>query len=292
MKTIYLVTGLILLSRFAGGDSGHDSLAELANAKLVESVSEERQQHPLIFSAMKKVNGLIKADSEQWLDGELSRKLYLLPDGLTSFSAFDHFTRQFEALGAKPVYQCQRFHCGDSNFWANNVFKLPVLYGLDREQSYYIGERSIKGQSVYYSVYTVRRGNRRSYALVDIFKPAPEDGKSINALGVETLYSQMLHQGYAYLPVKDNEHFINDINTILSNHNSLRLIISIFSPKPDSIQSFDQTKKNAESHTKELTKLLVTKGIDETRFRLIYSGIQPDLPNGENQAKLIPIFNN
>ena len=284
-----LVTSLILCSKVAYGTSDPNSLTELTNARLVDSVHEDRQHHPLISSAMKKVNGIIKADSEQWLNGTLSRNLYQLPDGQTSFSAYDHFTRQFEKLGVKPVYQCQRFHCGDSNFWANNVFKIPVLYGLDREQAYYIGHKTVAGQSTYYSVYTVRRGNRRTYSLVDIFKPAGVVQASVNTS--ETLYNQMERQGYVYLSAEDKAEFVKNINNILSNHKSLDLVITLVSPKQNSIRSFDRIKRTAEFNSEELTNQLISKGISEKRFRIIYGGIQPDI-SSDNQVKLVPIFNN
>lgn len=298
---LYGAAALALFSGASWGASDDWELSGLANARIIDSVSETRQQHPLIFSAMKKVNGVVKADSELWLDGVLSRKLYQLAEGQTSFSAYEYFTDQFAALGVTPVYQCQRFQCGDSSFWANNLFKLPLLYGLDREQAYYIGRRIIAGKTVYYSVYTIKRGNRKSYALVDIFRSATggssDGGGALAGSGnsmdssAETLYLQMQRQGYAYLSTADKTVQINEIASILSNHKTLTLIVSSVSPLlsvPSSLHALDQDMAASKARMESLKTRLQAAGFDETRFRIIQGGLQPGL-TAETQWLLIPV---
>lgn len=146
-----------------------DEIAPFPNATLNLEFKQQVTSYPVISSAMKKVNGVVTADSDQWLDGSLDRKLYLLPSGRSSDEAYRFFTEQFEKLGVAPVFSCERFSCGASNFWANNVFDIARLYGLDKTQAYFLGEKKIDGKTVYYLVYTVRRGDKREYALVDIF---------------------------------------------------------------------------------------------------------------------------
>lgn len=294
-RVLYGAAALALFSGASWGASDAWELSGLANARIVDSVSETRQQHPLIFSAMKKVNGVVKADSELWLDGLLSRKLYQLAEGQTSFSAYEYFTDQFAALGVTPVYQCQRFQCGDSSFWANNLFKLPQLYGLDREQAYYIGRRIIAGKTVYYSVYTIKRGNRKSYALVDIFRSASGDSSdgagNATDSSAETLYLQMQRQGYAYLSTADKTEQLDEIVSILSNHKTLTLIIVLVSPLlsvPSSLQALDQDMAASKARMDSLKTRLQAAGFNETRFRIIQGGLQPGL-TAETQWLLIPV---
>ncbi len=125
--------------------------------------------YPIIGSNLKKVNGQVTADSEKWLNGYLERKLFLIPNGRSSEQAFQYFRDQFLALGVAPLFECDRFSCGESNFWANNIFNIARLYGLDKAQFYFVGSRLEAGKTVYYLAYTVRRGNKREYALVDVF---------------------------------------------------------------------------------------------------------------------------
>ena len=77
----------------------------------------------------------------------------------------------------QPCFECDRFSCGESNFWANHIFKIARLYGLDKAQSYFVGSQIEAGKTVYYLVYTVRRGNKREYALVDVFTLGQKAGQ-------------------------------------------------------------------------------------------------------------------
>ena len=94
-----------------------------------------------------------------------TRTLYQLPQGQSSESGYDFFIDKFAGLGVKELFSCRSFSCGESNFWANDIFNIALLYGQNRQQLYFMGEK----QGVYYSVYSVQRGNGRIYTLVDVF---------------------------------------------------------------------------------------------------------------------------
>lgn len=137
------------------------------NASVTQSVDEERQNHPIITDRMKRVHGVVTSDAAQWLDGQLVRTVYLLPPGHTSSQGFEFYVNSLREQGVETLFECRSFSCGASNFWANDIFAIPTLYGQDKEQAYYIGKK----QASYYTVYAVRRGNGRIYTLVDIFTP-------------------------------------------------------------------------------------------------------------------------
>ncbi|KEQ11229.1 hypothetical protein GZ78_29195 [Endozoicomonas numazuensis] len=164
-----------------------DEIAPFPNATLDLQLKQSVTSYPVISSSMKKVNGIVTADSEQWLDGSLDRKLYLLPSGKSSDEAYRFFTEQFKKLGVTPVFSCERFSCGGSNFWANNVFDIARLYGLDKEQAYFLGQKEVDGKTAYYLTYTVRRGNKREYALVDIFTAGKAKALKRNQVVLPTL---------------------------------------------------------------------------------------------------------
>lgn len=137
------------------------------NATVAQSVDEERQNHPVITDRMKRVHGVVTSDDAQWLDGQLIRKMYLLPPGHTSNQGFEFYVNLLREQGVSTLFECRSYSCGASNFWANDIFAIPTLYGQDKEQAYYVGKK----QASYYTVYAVRRGNGRIYTLIDIFTP-------------------------------------------------------------------------------------------------------------------------
>ena len=150
--------------------SGSDSLPGIdryPNATVVRHGEGDRVNYPLVASAIKKVNGVVRADEEQRLDGSWRRLIYQMPDGHSSEAGFHFFSDRLGQLGVQTLYSCDGRHCGPSNLWANKVFEEANLYGLDKDQFYLLGVRKVDGHAEYYVLYTVRRGNRRVYAMLD-----------------------------------------------------------------------------------------------------------------------------
>ena len=139
------------------------------NATLEQSVSREARNYPLLESRVRKIRGDIRADKEEWLNGFLERRVYEIPSGHTSEKAFKDMKAHIKALGAQVRYTCQGRDCGPSNLWANDIFGLATLYGHDREQRYLLASRTVEGAKEYYVLYSITRGTRRVYTMIDQF---------------------------------------------------------------------------------------------------------------------------
>ena len=264
------VSVAIMLSMSSWGKETLE-LPAYPNAKIADSFYGEKQHHLVVGSAMKKVNGVVKADEEVYLDGVLDRKLFLLPDEGSHFTAYAFYHDYFRAKGVKPVYECQRFHCGDSNFWANNVFAIPTLYGLDKEQGYFLGEAQVDGKLSYITVYTIRRGNKRSYALVDIFttEKAPQSVLTTAEKAREISFSNALTQPQ-----------IKQIHAFLSNHieegDKPQDVLFFVTTKPSaSLAHFDQSELKVKELIIKIKEIILATGINESHFRVRYAGINP-----------------
>lgn len=248
------------------------SIQPYPNATLDLEINEQRTSHPIISSAMKKVNGVVLADSEQWLDGYLSRKLYLLPSGKSSFEAYEFFTRQFEEQGVEPLFVCDRFNCGDSNFWANNIFDIARLYGLNKEQAYYLGRKSENGKDIYYLTYTVKRGNKREYALVDVFTA----GQKVKQETVELSFLKIpeITQGKLYGEIK---------NTL---RKSGPVLVNITVPLPEDLQTVKDLERQLQSLEDRLKESLSREGIrmDQVWFQTVL------VPGGKKVVQIIPLL--
>ena len=251
-----------LLSPFSmASTQGIDAIKPFPNAKIDIKTDQQVTSHPIVSSSMKKVNGVVTADSQQWLDGLLNRRLYLLPDGKSSDQAFKFFTDQFKALGVNEVFSCDRFSCGGSNFWANNIFDISKLYGLDKEQAYFLGIKSSAKQDVYYLTYTVKRGNRREYALVDVFtfNKSVKPSSAVNGATIDLLTLPQSEKAYAESELVGKITRFNPENTWL---------ITLQSSAAGSLPEVDQQVEALNRSGSALKAYLVGKGFSEDKIRI------------------------
>ncbi|WP_281645414.1 DUF4892 domain-containing protein [Parendozoicomonas sp. Alg238-R29] len=165
------VFSLSLSTPLVAEDSDIPHLERYPNASLELSESREARNYPLLSSRVKKIRGDIRAEQEEWRDGQLERRIYEMPSGHSSDRAFNYFSKKIKALGVDIQYVCEGRDCGPSNLWANDIFGVATLYGHDREQRYMLASRKLDGQKEYYVLYTVTRGTRRVYAMIDQFFP-------------------------------------------------------------------------------------------------------------------------
>ncbi|WP_422138076.1 DUF4892 domain-containing protein [Endozoicomonas sp. ALC020] len=252
--TLTLAGGLIASATLIA-----DEIVPFPNATLNLEFEQQVTSYPVISSPMKKVNGVVTADSEQWLDGSLNRKLYQLPSGKSSDEAYRFFTDQFEKLGVTSVYSCERFSCGASNFWANNVFDVARLYGLDKTQAYFLGEKQVDGKTVYYLTYTVRRGDKREYALVDIFTAGKTKVVRNNQVVMTTLptSSSTLARSEAYKSL------------LKAFENQTRaLLITVESASAERVSEVDSLSRRLQQFKSLLQSRLREDAIGSSRFRI------------------------
>lgn len=144
------------------------SLSDFPQARIMFESSISTDDYRLTLGALKKANNQWLAEREQRLSGELTRKTLELDSGFSAEEVFGFYREQLVNQGARELFYCHARDCGSSNSWANNRFGIKQLYGLDQHQWYAAFElmRDDKGP-VYVALYSVTRGNRRSYTQVD-----------------------------------------------------------------------------------------------------------------------------
>ena len=242
------------------------SITPYPGARIDAQLEEERGNHPIISSNMKKVNGVVLADETRRLDGKLTRVVYQLPEGHGSRNAYDFFVKQLKAGNVEPLFVCSSFSCGDSNFWANNVFEVARLYGPSREQNYYVGSVMEADQLVYYTLYTIRRGNRRVYALVDRFEAENAAGTSTRQgfiLGILPQNAVQLSRSDAYRKALSALQG-NDANKVVV---LVELAVSI----PSGVSAVDSLQEQMQSLSAMVQQQLENDGIPPDRIRILPS---------------------
>ncbi len=123
-----------------------------------------------------------KADNrwmpEQFLrkQGQVARYTLEMPRDYIAVEVFDFYRKQIPKQ-AELLFSCKSRACGESNNWANDHFGIKFLYGENTSQHYAVFRLACSqqlGQSVsYMTIYTVRRGNRRLYAQLEVFLERP-----------------------------------------------------------------------------------------------------------------------
>lgn len=248
-----ILTALIMfvynLNAFAmsdvAGSRDHNLINRFPQSYIVQYKQQNIRDYRLALGGLEKINGVLIAESEQRLSGELSRITYRIQNNHSPQEVFAFIKSQLISKQAKVLFECTGRACGSSNQWANNIFGYSRLYGIDSTQSYMAGRL----EDHYFVVYTVQRGNKRVYARLDILQPT------------------------VTLPLEEKAHFILTpgdagkeklVLFIQENPNKRIWLVGYNFSAPNKQAQLDRSSESL----KELESFLLSKGVDPERFAL------------------------
>lgn len=198
-KWISVVCGFMLIvlvqQSNAQQNPGHELLEVYPRAEILEESEQAVVDYRLAVSAARRVGGRWAGD-ELRQSGTLGRMTMQIPESHGPDDVFRYYRQRLMSADARVLYQCRERNCGSSNSWANDVFEAKLLYGLDQHQYYGLFEVVTEGDLLnYVSVYTVRRGNRRVYAHLELLQT--KQGSSAAAVSnPAAIIEQLRDQGY------------------------------------------------------------------------------------------------
>ncbi len=176
------------------------SLAAFPNARAVYQSESDTDDYRLALGALKKVNNVWRAEQEQRVSGRLHRDTLEAPPGFNAEEVYDFYADQLQGMNARVLFSCKGRRCGTSNSWANTRFGIKQLFGLDQYQHYGAFEIvDAREQLFFVALYTVRRGNKRVYAQVDVLQSRGGRQGEI-AANPETISQQLEQRGHYVLP--------------------------------------------------------------------------------------------
>jgi len=170
VRTLCSISAAILLvaSVSSSAQDASPTLRDYQYAHELYSASLLDDDYRLVLGAMEKVNSQWRPEKEQRLAGQLQRRTLLLNEGRTAADGYDFYRQQLLALGARELFRCEARRCGSSNSWANTVFQIKQLYGLEQTQLYSAFEwQGEAGVTRYLAIYAVTRGNKRNFLQLD-----------------------------------------------------------------------------------------------------------------------------
>ena len=142
-------------------------------ADVIYTRDKRLENYQLALGIYKKVRNRWQPEKGFKLSGKLKGQTLELSESYDPKEVFNFYLRQLPSQLTTTLFFCESRDCGDSSVWANSHFNVRQLYGLDRFQFYgvYQSRLKIDSQIRYITLYTVRRGNNRVYAHIDIFLP-------------------------------------------------------------------------------------------------------------------------
>lgn len=170
MKFFFVYIPLCLLNCFFSAlTAAAVTLQQYPHARVIFESQGKVDDYTLALGSYKKISGLWRVDRQVRLSGQQVRYTVELPEGHSADNGFDFYLDQFNNYSLRELFHCKARDCGTSNSWANNHFKIQQLYGLDQYQQYGAYEVIAADDKPFYvAIYTVRRGNKRVVAQVEV----------------------------------------------------------------------------------------------------------------------------
>lgn len=166
------IKGLTVFIALMGLVMGNSAFAlpfsTLQGSQIRQNSSFEDQNYRWIYSAVEKVSGRFRGDEEERVSGNVERKIWEASPEFSPAEVYEFYLSQLQKLGASTKFSCINRSCGRSHVWATQIFKYSNLYGLDDHQFYSTGTLSTDEFSGVWVLYTVKRGNNKTYTLLDL----------------------------------------------------------------------------------------------------------------------------
>lgn len=263
-----------MAARDKTGAVDHPLLQRYGLSWIVHYQTESVPEHAMALGPMKKVAGVIAPERSTRLQGRLTSITYRIPDGHGATDVFDHFLTQLEQQNAEILFKCTSRQCGSSNQWANNMFNVAELYGIDRSQSYLSAQLG----AAYIALYTVKRGNRRVYAHIDIVQPEQQS--------VDSIANDLHQQGFSWLAVDFSSptklaEGVKPLIEYLQLNNKDRIVLTGYMAAVQG-QSLMDMILESQTNADRVAQLLLEAGIEQDRIET--AGVGPLIPSVEQRS--------
>lgn len=265
------------------------------NARIVFQSSADTDEYVLALGSYKKIAGNWRVDRQQRLSGNLARYTLELPERHSANNGFDFYLDQLQNFNFRELYHCKGRDCGTSNSWANNHFKIQLLYGLDQFQQYGAYEITTADEKPFYvALYAVQRGNKRVYVQLDILHVDKVIDLGI-ASSPESIIKSLTTSGYYVFPdlvaddakgntnIQIKEAHLQALIDVLSQQESwtVALVGHDYAPVP-----FAQQQKDSLRYAEQLKGALQEKGVATTRILTYGVGSLAPAGRGDRSARV------
>lgn len=295
MNLIRFMSGLVLVLTTGALFAAELPIENYHNARVIFQSNADTDEYLLALGSYKKIAGAWRVDRQQRLSGSLARYTLELPERHSASNGFDFYLDQLQNFSFRELYHCQGRDCGTSNSWANNHFKIQLLYGLDQFQQYGAYEVTTAESTPFYvALYAVQRGNKRVYVQLDVLQVA-----DIVELGIaaspESIIKSLLTSGYYVFPdfVVDDAKGKANVR-IKSAH--IQALIDVLAQQPGwkialvghdyAAAPLAQQQNNSQRYAEQLSAALQEKGVMANRLSAYGIGGLAPAGRGDRSARV------
>lgn len=174
VRTLPLLLGGFMLAGGSGALAAQ-ALEQLVvspfpHSRIVSESLSAQLDHPVVIGSVRRINNQLRAEREIRVSGELAQITWEITDGYAPEDAFRHVLGQLVEQPHTLLYACDGRECGSSSLWANQVLHNAQLYGPEDGQRYLALRLDTEPQR-FVSLYSITRGNRRSYLNLEQTTP-------------------------------------------------------------------------------------------------------------------------
>jgi hypothetical protein len=253
------------------------------------AVEQKVDEYVLPLGAYQRAAGDWRLEDSERLSGRLQRFTYRIPDGHSPAEVQRFWLTQLQPVTHKILYSCRGRACGPSNQWANGVFGVSELYGLDEQQHFDALELERDGHRYTLALYTVQRGNRRVFAQLDLLALADSDAVDLSITS-NALLTQLRERGSVVLAILRSDKTAPDEDQVdalvraLQKDSRLQLYVVGHAYGAQPLPALQQ---RAQGYADELVKQLRERGI--AAGRLQPHGVGPLAPAMRGQLDRIEL---
>ena len=175
----HLAILIIWLGQTAGyaQSTSHALVEGFPDSLLVSAEFEPDSVYRLILGRLQRSRGVVIPESEERIRGDISKLTFEIPREYSAQDVYGYFRSSFSEKGYDELFGCIGRECGSSNYWANDIFRNRMLYGPERNQNFLNVRAHTRGaEPSHISLYVITRGNRRTYAYLEIVEPPGTSG--------------------------------------------------------------------------------------------------------------------
>lgn len=279
----------VLFCTYAAIARGQEFSELFAGARVMYETQSKDAHYLLVLSPPKKVNSEWVFERSERIQGNVSERTLELPNNYSFQDVSDRLDRFFKGEQGRLLFACSGLDCGSSNAWANEVFGIKQLYGLDPMQEYQVWELSQNDSYRYVISYLVQRGNRRTYLQLDMLIPISKAQSLALTADPKSVLNLLLSDGYYVVP--------GDVQNLQANAH-VRVLAAALKMRP--MQKFaivghsyaarkpEQRREQSLALAKQLLDQLKALGVREGQ--LITEGVgalAPQRKSGQQRLELV-----
>lgn len=255
----------------------HNLVSPFPDSELINSENNPLVTYNIALGILQRISGLSMPEETLRVQGSLTKLLYEVSREFSGNDVLTFFEEQFSNKGYEPMFECKGRSCGSSNDWANDIFGNRVLYGPAQNQFYSVYSHTSDNISDYLSLYIITRGNRRTYAYLEIMESRRNSSRASNSE-----ITKLIAQDYISIESLDfvsdtlsgDEERIDQLAALLAENPSIQLYVvgHLYASEP-----LEQTIARSLARAESVSQALISRGISASR--LTAQGVGPLSPN-------------